>query len=235
MLHNVYATLVAQHGWDANARTDPTLMTGNAVFLHHFIDALLLQPCNPTCKHCSLPGPAVISISVLIQSAVVAARDAWIQADANRYRGANKCLLWKVFASRGLGVGAAKYSDSPAVPEDCMDETTTTLSSLSSTPSSLTVSSTASSSTVSSTIESSIVEPSTVDPSITSSTATVSPASSCVDPKCPVDLTGSTGVLITTKATLFTCAYAVGSCTWYLPRGVLRNTAQSNCPKTVTC
>jgi hypothetical protein len=56
-----------------------------------------------------------------------------------------------------------------------------------------------------------------------------------VDPKCPVDLTGSTGVLITKKATLFTCAYAVGSCTWYLPEGVLRNTEQTNCPKTVTC
>jgi extracellular elastinolytic metalloproteinase len=228
MLHNVYAALVAQHGWDANARTDPTLMTGNAVFLHHFIDALLLQPCNPTCKHCSLPGPAVISISVLIQSAVVAARDAWIQADANRYRGANKCLLWKAFASRGLGVGAANYNDSPAVPEECMDETTATLSSSSSTPTSSAF--TTSSSTISSTIESS-----TLEPSITSSTATVSPASICVDPKCPVDLTGSTGVLITTKATLFTCAYAIGSCTWYLPGGVLRNTAQSNCPKTVTC
>jgi extracellular elastinolytic metalloproteinase len=53
MLHNVYAALVAAHGWDANFRVDPTLTTGNAVFLHLFIDALLLQPCNPTCEYCS--------------------------------------------------------------------------------------------------------------------------------------------------------------------------------------
>jgi hypothetical protein len=50
MLHNVYASLVGQYGWDAAARTDPTLKTGNAVFLHLFLDSLLLQPCNPTCK-----------------------------------------------------------------------------------------------------------------------------------------------------------------------------------------
>lgn len=28
-----------------------------------------------------------------------------IQADANRYGGTNKCLLWKAFAKRGLGSG----------------------------------------------------------------------------------------------------------------------------------
>jgi extracellular elastinolytic metalloproteinase len=28
-----------------------------------------------------------------------------IQADANRYAGANKCLLWQAFAKRGLGSG----------------------------------------------------------------------------------------------------------------------------------
>jgi hypothetical protein len=54
ILHNVYATLVARYGFDANARTDPTLQTGNAVFLHLFIDGLLLQPCNPTCEWNSL-------------------------------------------------------------------------------------------------------------------------------------------------------------------------------------
>lgn len=50
---------------------------------------------------------------------VVNARDAWIQADAIRYAGANFCILWKAFASRGLGVGAASFTDSSAVPVGC--------------------------------------------------------------------------------------------------------------------
>ena len=98
MLHNVYAALVAQYGWSATARTTPTSTAGNAVYLHLFIDALALQPCNPT---------------------FTSARDAWIQADANRYGGANKCLLWKAFASRGLGVGASGYTDSSTLPSGC--------------------------------------------------------------------------------------------------------------------
>ena len=68
------------------------------VFLHLFVDALPLQPCNPT---------------------FVTARDAWNQADMNRYGGANKCPLWKAFASRGLGVNAADYVDDKTIPEDC--------------------------------------------------------------------------------------------------------------------
>jgi len=98
MLHNVYAALVAAHGWSATARTNPAGTQGNNVWLHLYIDALALQPCNPT---------------------FVTARDAWIQADANRYGGANKCLLWQAFASRGLGVGAASYVNSNAVPSGC--------------------------------------------------------------------------------------------------------------------
>lgn len=49
LLHNVYATLVGALGWSATARTDPSGSEGNVVFLHLFIDALALQPCNPTC------------------------------------------------------------------------------------------------------------------------------------------------------------------------------------------
>ncbi|GLB39380.1 putative fungalysin metallopeptidase (M36) [Lyophyllum shimeji] len=98
MLHNVYAALVSAHGWSSTARTNPSGTEGNIVFLHLFIDALALQPCNPT---------------------FVSARDAWIQADVNRYGGANKCTLWNAFASRGLGVGASGYTDSSAVPSGC--------------------------------------------------------------------------------------------------------------------
>ncbi|KAJ7176314.1 Fungalysin metallopeptidase-domain-containing protein [Mycena crocata] len=98
ILHNVYAALVGEHGFSDAAFTDVEGTEGNIVYLHLFVDALPLQPCEPT-----LPT----------------ARDAWIQADVNRYGGANKCLLWKAFASRGLGVGARNHVDSATVPADC--------------------------------------------------------------------------------------------------------------------
>ncbi len=55
----------------------------------------------------------------MIHFVVVTARDAWIQADANRYNGTNGCILWKAFASRGLGVNAANYEDDGTVPDGC--------------------------------------------------------------------------------------------------------------------
>ncbi|KIM34310.1 hypothetical protein M408DRAFT_93800 [Serendipita vermifera MAFF 305830] len=98
MLHNVYAELVSQFGWAADSKTNPDSSSGNVVFLRVFYDALLLQPCNPT-----LPT----------------ARDAWIQADQNRYNGAHVCAIWKAFASRGLGPNAANYVDDTKVPSTC--------------------------------------------------------------------------------------------------------------------
>jgi len=51
---------------------------------------------------------------------VLTARDAWIQADVNRYAGANKCILWKAFASRGLGSkAAANHNDDFTLPSGC--------------------------------------------------------------------------------------------------------------------
>ena len=98
LLHNVYAALVKAHGYSSSARTDPSSAAGNSVFMHLFLDALALQPCNPT---------------------FLTARDAWIQADQNRYEGANRCLLWRTFASRGLGVSAKDYVDDSSVPDGC--------------------------------------------------------------------------------------------------------------------
>ncbi|KAI1785077.1 Fungalysin metallopeptidase-domain-containing protein [Ganoderma leucocontextum] len=98
MLHNVYAALVGAHGFADTARTDAGGTAGNVAYLHLFVDALALQPCNPT---------------------FVSARDAWIQADADRFAGANECLLWNAFASRGLGVNAADYDDDSSVPSGC--------------------------------------------------------------------------------------------------------------------
>ncbi|KAF8068664.1 metallo proteinase 10 [Lyophyllum atratum] len=99
MLHNVLAALVAERGFSNTALTNPDTNEGNVVFMHLFLDALLLQPCNPT---------------------FVSARDAWIQADKNRFNGANKCALFKAFASRGLGLNAGPgFVDNTDVPEGC--------------------------------------------------------------------------------------------------------------------
>ncbi|KAG6819842.1 hypothetical protein H0H93_008045 [Arthromyces matolae] len=99
MLHNVYAALVSDRGFSNEALTNPDTTEGNVVFMHLFLDALLLQPCNPT---------------------FVSARDAWIQADENRYNGANKCTLFNAFASRGLGLNAdTDFVDNTDVPDGC--------------------------------------------------------------------------------------------------------------------
>ena len=51
---------------------------------------------------------------------VIQARDAWIQADANRYGGSHTCVLWQTFASRGLGVNATtSYTDDITFPPEC--------------------------------------------------------------------------------------------------------------------
>ncbi|KAF5312513.1 hypothetical protein D9619_002331 [Psilocybe cf. subviscida] len=98
ILHQVYAALVNKYGFSDTARTNPDGTEGNIVYMHLFLDALRLQPCNPT---------------------MVTARDAWTQADVNRYGGVNKCLLWTAFASRGLGTAAKSYVDSSALPSGC--------------------------------------------------------------------------------------------------------------------
>ena len=52
--------------------------------------------------------------------AVVDSRDAWIQADLNRYNGTHKCTIFKAFASRGLGSKAGPtFDDDETLPEDC--------------------------------------------------------------------------------------------------------------------
>lgn len=63
------------------------------------LDALALQPCNPT---------------------FLQARDAILDADRALTNGRNLCLLWTGFAKRGLGETAERvgtvYTDSFAIP-----------------------------------------------------------------------------------------------------------------------
>ena len=64
-----------------------------------------------------IPGDADADFSFY---PVVQARDAIIQADQNRYNGANKCIIAKAFASRGLGLKAsAKFVDDATLPTGC--------------------------------------------------------------------------------------------------------------------
>ncbi|KAF8704538.1 Fungalysin metallopeptidase (M36), partial [Rhizoctonia solani] len=82
--HEITVALIQKHGFSTNL-FDLTLIYGNTIILHLTIDTLISQPCNLT---------------------FINARDAIIQADANRYSGANKCILWNAFAKRKLGYGA---------------------------------------------------------------------------------------------------------------------------------
>ncbi|KAG9127827.1 hypothetical protein FRC07_008837 [Ceratobasidium sp. 392] len=98
MWHEIYAALVEKLGFSAD-KNNADGTEGNIVALHLLVDGLQLQPCNPT---------------------FIAARDAVIQADANRYGGANKCTLWTAFAKRGLGNGATTTkADDTTVPDGC--------------------------------------------------------------------------------------------------------------------
>ena len=56
MLHHVNAALVNKYGFSTTAMTNPDGSEGNIVFLHLFIDALALQPVNPTCEPNLKPG-----------------------------------------------------------------------------------------------------------------------------------------------------------------------------------
>ena len=84
MLWDLTYALIDEHGFD------PDLVTGTAgnnISLQLVIDGLKLQPC--------LPG-------------FVDARDAILDADVADYGGANQCLIWDVFARRGLGLSASQ-------------------------------------------------------------------------------------------------------------------------------
>ncbi|KAG9125120.1 hypothetical protein FRC07_008916, partial [Ceratobasidium sp. 392] len=83
MLHNLLADLVEKYGLsNAKDLRDPTKEAGNNIVMRLVMEGFKLQPCNPKFTD---------------------ARDAIIQADANKYGGAHKCLIWKVFARLGLG------------------------------------------------------------------------------------------------------------------------------------
>jgi hypothetical protein len=86
----VWASMLWDLAWDYRDKYgfDDNIFTGtkgNNKILQLVIEALRIQPCNPS---------------------FVEARNAIIQADKNLTGGLNECIIWNAFARRGLGVNA---------------------------------------------------------------------------------------------------------------------------------
>ena len=98
-LFEMYWNLVDAKGYSSNW-FDAKQEKGNIIAMQLVIGGLKLQPCNPN---------------------FTTARDAILAADQSYYGGANKCLIWKAFAKRGLGVDSSEkgYVDGFKVPSDC--------------------------------------------------------------------------------------------------------------------
>ena len=84
---------IDKYGHDSNVLTGSG---GNNKVMHIVIDALKLQPCSPT---------------------FVEYRDAIIAADQASTGGADFCMIWDVFARRGLGLGATSGSRTNALDQ----------------------------------------------------------------------------------------------------------------------
>ncbi|MGE8556091.1 MAG: T9SS-dependent M36 family metallopeptidase [Chryseobacterium jejuense] len=84
MLWDLNWKYVEKYGYSSNVLADPN--SGSAKVLQLVMDALKLQPCNPT---------------------FIQGRDAILAADQATANGENKCMIWKTFAKRGLGVNAS--------------------------------------------------------------------------------------------------------------------------------
>lgn len=86
MVWDMYWALVDKHGFNANTYE---ATGGNNIAMQLVIDGLKYQPCSP---------------------GFVDSRDAILMADSIRYGGENQCLIWEVFARRGLGFSADQGS-----------------------------------------------------------------------------------------------------------------------------
>lgn len=88
MLWDLNWALINQYG----GTPDPNIYTGtggNNIAMKLVIEGLKLQPCNP---------------------GMVDGRNAILQADQLLYNGIHECLIWEVFAKRGLGYSAFQGS-----------------------------------------------------------------------------------------------------------------------------
>ena len=79
---------ISKYGFSSNIYTGTG---GNNKVMRLVVDAMKLQPCNPS---------------------FIQARDAIIAADQATTGGQDYCMIWKVFASRGMGINAASGDNS---------------------------------------------------------------------------------------------------------------------------
>lgn len=86
MLWDLNWALIDEYGWDADIYNGTG---GNNIVLHLVMEGLKLQPCSP---------------------GFVDGRDAILAADRALYNGVNQCIIWEVFARRGLGYSADQGS-----------------------------------------------------------------------------------------------------------------------------
>ena len=117
----VWATMLWDLNWDYVAKygyaSDVTANTtsGSARILQLVTDALKLQTCNPT---------------------FINGRDAILAAELAKTNGADKCMIWRAFAKRGLGLNASAglktdindQEEDFSVPADCVLSTNETSS-----------------------------------------------------------------------------------------------------------
>ncbi|PHR30935.1 MAG: hypothetical protein COA38_09405 [Fluviicola sp.] len=82
MLWDLNWALIDEYGFDPDLSAGSG---GNNIAMNLVINGLKLQPCSP---------------------GFVDGRDAILEADQLLYNGANECLIWTVFANRGLGFSA---------------------------------------------------------------------------------------------------------------------------------
>ncbi len=93
MLWDMYWAFVDQYGWSSDFY-DPA--SGNNMATRLVYEGMKTQACNP---------------------GFVTGRDAILAADEALYDGAHECLLWEVFARRGLGEGADEGSTDSATDQ----------------------------------------------------------------------------------------------------------------------
>ncbi len=86
MLWDLYWKMVDTYGFDINWRN---VNSGNGRAIRLVMDGMKLQPCSP---------------------GFIDGRNAILAADRAAFNGANQCLIWDVFARRGLGFSAVQGS-----------------------------------------------------------------------------------------------------------------------------
>ncbi|AZA91478.1 Por secretion system C-terminal sorting domain [Chryseobacterium nakagawai] len=87
MLWDLTWNYIEKYGYNSDVLASTT--SGNAKALQIVVDGLKLQPCSPT---------------------FIDGRDAILKADLLGNGGGDKCMIWKAFAKRGLGVNASAGS-----------------------------------------------------------------------------------------------------------------------------